>query len=92
MARYTGPKCRKCRRYGVSLCGKARCALTRATGRLRSERMTESRRGAEDLLAAIRAKDASAASAAAIGHLERASALAIAAMHPDEEPFNAKLA
>ena len=29
MARYTGPKCRKCRRYGVSLCGKARCALLR---------------------------------------------------------------
>ena len=29
MARYTGPKCRKCRRYGISLCGKARCALTR---------------------------------------------------------------
>jgi small subunit ribosomal protein S4 len=29
MARYTGPKCRKCRRYGVSLCGKARCAITR---------------------------------------------------------------
>jgi small subunit ribosomal protein S4 len=29
MARYTGPKCRKCRRYGVSLCGKARCAVTR---------------------------------------------------------------
>jgi small subunit ribosomal protein S4 len=29
MARYTGPKCRKCRRYGVSLCGKAKCALTR---------------------------------------------------------------
>lgn len=27
MARYTGPKCRKCRRYGVSLCGKAKCAL-----------------------------------------------------------------
>ena len=27
MARYTGPKCRKCRRYGVSLCGKTRCAL-----------------------------------------------------------------
>lgn len=27
MARYTGPKCRKCRRYGVSLCGKARCAI-----------------------------------------------------------------
>ncbi len=29
MARYTGPKCRKCRRYGVSLCGKAKCALLR---------------------------------------------------------------
>ncbi len=29
MARYTGPKCRKCRRYGVSLCGKARCAILR---------------------------------------------------------------
>lgn len=29
MARYTGPKCRKCRRYGVSLCGKAKCALVR---------------------------------------------------------------
>ncbi len=29
MARYTGPKCRKCRRYGASLCGKARCALTK---------------------------------------------------------------
>src|SRR5262245_14954820 len=29
MARYTGPKCRKCRRYGVSLCGKAKCALMR---------------------------------------------------------------
>ena len=29
MARYTGPKCRKCRRYGVSLCGKARCAIIR---------------------------------------------------------------
>ncbi|MDA0364310.1 MAG: 30S ribosomal protein S4 [Chloroflexi bacterium] len=29
MARYTGPKCRKCRRYGISLCGKTRCALTR---------------------------------------------------------------
>jgi DNA-binding GntR family transcriptional regulator len=71
---------------------RARCALTRATGRLRSERMAESRRGAEDLLAAIRAKDASAASAVAVGHLERASALAIAAMHPDEERFNAKLA
>ncbi|RLT27438.1 MAG: 30S ribosomal protein S4 [Chloroflexi bacterium] len=27
MARYTGPKCRKCRRYGVSLCGKVKCAL-----------------------------------------------------------------
>lgn len=29
MARYTGPKCRKCRRYGVSLCGKTRCAILR---------------------------------------------------------------
>ena len=29
MARYIGPKCRKCRRYGVSLCGKAKCALQR---------------------------------------------------------------
>jgi len=29
MARYTGPKCRKCRRYGVSLCGTAKCALLR---------------------------------------------------------------
>jgi small subunit ribosomal protein S4 len=29
MARYTGPKCRKCRRYGVSLCGKVKCALLR---------------------------------------------------------------
>ncbi|MSQ41442.1 MAG: 30S ribosomal protein S4 [Dehalococcoidia bacterium] len=29
MARYTGPRCRKCRRYGVSLCGKTRCAFTR---------------------------------------------------------------
>jgi small subunit ribosomal protein S4 len=29
MARYTGPKCRKCRRYGVSLCGTAKCAITR---------------------------------------------------------------
>ncbi|MQA00391.1 MAG: 30S ribosomal protein S4 [Dehalococcoidia bacterium] len=29
MARYTGPKCRKCRRYGVSLCGKAKCAIFR---------------------------------------------------------------
>lgn len=29
MARYTGPKCRKCRRFGVSLCGKANCAITR---------------------------------------------------------------
>jgi small subunit ribosomal protein S4 len=29
MARYTGPKCRKCRRYGVSLCGKTKCALIR---------------------------------------------------------------
>jgi len=29
MARYTGPKCRKCRRYGVSLCGTAKCAVIR---------------------------------------------------------------
>jgi small subunit ribosomal protein S4 len=29
MARYTGPKCRKCRRYGVSLCGTAKCAVLR---------------------------------------------------------------
>lgn len=29
MARYTGPKCRKCRRYGVSICGTAKCALQR---------------------------------------------------------------
>ena len=29
MARYTGPKCRKCRRYGVSLCGTVKCALTK---------------------------------------------------------------
>ena len=29
MARYTGPKCRKCRRFGVSLCGKAKCAIIR---------------------------------------------------------------
>ncbi len=27
MARYTGPKCRKCRRYGVSLCGTVKCAI-----------------------------------------------------------------
>lgn len=29
MARYVGPKCRKCRRYGVPLCGTAKCALLR---------------------------------------------------------------
>ncbi len=29
MARYTGPKCRKCRRYGASLCGTVKCALTK---------------------------------------------------------------
>lgn len=29
MARTTGPKCRMCRREGVSLCGKLKCALTR---------------------------------------------------------------
>ncbi len=27
MSRYTGPKCRLCRREGVSLCGKEKCAL-----------------------------------------------------------------
>ncbi len=29
MARYIGPKCRKCRRYGASLCGSAKCAIIR---------------------------------------------------------------
>ncbi|MSQ36392.1 MAG: 30S ribosomal protein S4 [Dehalococcoidia bacterium] len=29
MARYTGPKCRKCRRYGASLCGTLKCAVVR---------------------------------------------------------------
>lgn len=29
MARYVGPKCRKCRRYGVPLCGTTKCALLR---------------------------------------------------------------
>ncbi len=29
MARYTGPKCRKCRRYGVSLCGTVKCAISK---------------------------------------------------------------
>ena len=29
MARYTGPKCRLCRRTGEKLCNKARCALER---------------------------------------------------------------
>ena len=29
MARYTGPKCRKCRALGISVCGRARCALLR---------------------------------------------------------------
>ena len=29
MARYTGPKCRKCRRFQASLCGKANCAITK---------------------------------------------------------------
>ncbi|MEX2446971.1 MAG: 30S ribosomal protein S4 [Dehalococcoidia bacterium] len=29
MARYIGPKCRKCRRYGMSLCGTAKCAVLR---------------------------------------------------------------
>ena len=27
MSRYTGPKCRHCRREGISLCGSAKCAL-----------------------------------------------------------------
>lgn len=71
---------------------RARCALTRATDRLRSERMAESRRGAEELLTAIRAKDSAAASAAAVNHLQRASALAIAAMHHDDDRPSAKLA
>ncbi len=29
MSRYTGPKCRLCRREGVSICGKEKCALKR---------------------------------------------------------------
>ncbi len=29
MARNTGPKCRQCRREGVSICGKRKCALER---------------------------------------------------------------
>ena len=29
MARTTGPKCRMCRREGISLCGKRKCALSR---------------------------------------------------------------
>jgi small subunit ribosomal protein S4 len=29
MARYTGPKCRKCRALGISVCGSAKCALLR---------------------------------------------------------------
>lgn len=29
MSRYTGPKCRMCRREGISLCGKEKCALKR---------------------------------------------------------------
>jgi small subunit ribosomal protein S4 len=29
MARYTGPKCRKCRALGISVCGSANCALLR---------------------------------------------------------------
>jgi len=31
MARYTGPKCRICRRVGFSVCGSERCALERRT-------------------------------------------------------------
>jgi DNA-binding GntR family transcriptional regulator len=62
---------------------RARCALTRATNRLRAERMAESRRGAEEIFGAIRRKDPAGVTMIAINHLERASALAIAAMHPD---------
>lgn len=29
MSRYTGPKCRQCRREGISLCGSEKCALTK---------------------------------------------------------------
>lgn len=29
MARYTGPKCRKCRALGISVCGSTNCALLR---------------------------------------------------------------
>jgi small subunit ribosomal protein S4 len=29
MARYAGPRCRKCRQFGFSVCGSARCALER---------------------------------------------------------------
>jgi DNA-binding GntR family transcriptional regulator len=71
---------------------RARCALTRATDRLRSERMAESRRGAEELFAAIRAKDPAAASTVAVNHLQRATALAIAALHHDDGRQSAKLA
>ena len=45
-----------------------------------------------ELLAAIRAQDSAAASSAAVNHLQRASALAIAAMHHDEERASSKLA
>lgn len=69
---------------------RARCSLTRATGRLREERMAESRRGAEEIFAAIRRKDSAAAATIAVSHLQRASALAIAAMHADEDRLGAK--
>jgi len=62
---------------------RARCALTRSTNRLRAERMAESRRGAEQIFGAIRRKDTAAAATIAVSHLERASALAIAALHPE---------
>ncbi len=29
MARYTGPKCKHCRRYGASICGKQNCAYNK---------------------------------------------------------------
>lgn len=31
MARYTGPRCRKCRQFGFSVCGSDRCALLKRT-------------------------------------------------------------
>ena len=71
---------------------RARCSLTRANDRLRMQRMAESRRGAEEIFDAIRSKDAATAAATAVGHLQRASALAIAAMHRAEDRPAAKRA